>query len=855
MPDLPALPLAPPTRRRRTTRAGFRPTLRGPGAQTQAQRLGTPLRRLTEAFEAGRLAVAEDPAALEPEQVLVLEIAGELDDFVGAVANVPGLEFLAEEFEEEKVEPDEFAAVDKDGRRHAYRRELFLVASDHTAWQQLLSLWRRFERGEQFPQGLTPFRHLFERLRVLRAWDDRDRLERTGVLRAWEQELTDVPDDELVPFEAELWLRRDEQRRTAALAQLRAGLRAEGGELVQSLVHEQIGYHGVLGRAPARLLREAVARHEMRWLRTDDVRFFHAVGQIAAPAEAHLEPEPLGREPPPSLPAGGPRVALLDGVPLANHALLGGRIVVDDPDGWEATTPAARRVHGTSMASLVIHGDLGAEHAPLTTPLYTRPILRADAPTWVRDAREELPRDRLGVDVVHQAVARLFEGDIAAAPNVRIIVLAVGDAALRFDRFVSPLARLLDWLSFRYSVLFLVAAGNHLDPLNIPEDTGLEDPQELQHELLCDIQRSATLRRLLSPAESVNALTVGAAHSDESINVPVDDRVEPFITADLPSVISAVGSGVRRAVKPDLLLPGGRQLVRLEPLAEDGQRLVTIPPSTRAPGVRVAAPGTQAGALAATVYATGTSVATALGGYHAGHLLDTLATLRAFHGEAMPGEDLDSVLLKAALVHTARWGTARALIDQAQQELGRQRGREAVARIAGYGHANPNSALVCDDHRATVIAAGRITDDEAHVYRFPLPPSLNARAEHRRVTLTLAWLTPINPFHRAYRRAALTIEPLGFKDLLGDRADASMYGARRGTVQHEVLEGRRAVPYAPGSALELAVSCRADAGTLDEAVPYAVIVTLEVPQAVALPIYEEIRQALRVPVAVRAAGR
>jgi hypothetical protein len=519
MPDLPALPLGAPITRPRTTGSGFRPTLRGPGAQRQSQRLATPLRRLTEAFEAGRLAIADDPAALEPEQVLVLEIAGELGEFVGAVQNVPGLEFLADEFEEDKVDPDEFAVVDKDGRRRPYRRELFLVASDYTAWQQLLSLWGRFQRDERLPQGLTPFRDLFSRLRELRAWDDRDRLERTGVLRIWEQELAEVRDDELVSFEAELWLRRDEQRRAAALAQLRADLRAKGGELEQSLVHEQIGYHGVLGRAPARLLRDAVEHHEIRWLGTGGVRFFHAVGQIAAPTVADVEPETLERETSSSPPVGRPRVALLDGVPLANHVLLRDRIVVDDPDGWEATTPAARRVHGTSMASLVIHGDLGAERAPLTTRLYVRPILVADAPAWVRDSREELPRDRLAVDVVHQAVARLFEGE-TAAPDVRVIVLAVADAALQFDRFVSPLARLLDWLSFRYRVLFLVPAGNHLEPLDIPADTGFENPQELQHELLCAVQRSAALRRLLSPAESVNALTIGAAHSDDSSTMP-----------------------------------------------------------------------------------------------------------------------------------------------------------------------------------------------------------------------------------------------------------------------------------------------------------------------------------------------
>jgi len=823
--------------------------------QTQSQRLATPLSRLTTAFEAGRLAVADDPTALEPEQILVLEIAGELSEFVNAVRKVPGLEFLAEELDEDKVDPDEFAAVDSGGRRRPYKRELFLVASDYVAWQQLLSLYDRFQREEEFPRGLTPFRHLFGRLRTLRPWDDRDRLGRTGVLDVWEHELRTAPDDELVSFEAELWLRRDEQRRNTSLQQLRTELEAHGGELLQSLINEEIGYHGVLGSAPARLLRDAVTHHEIRWLSTGGVRFFHAVGQIAAPAPTNVEPEPLGRQPLPAAVTGPPRVALLDGIPLANHVLLHDRLIIDDPDGWEATTPASRRVHGTSMASLVVHGDLGVERSPLSTSIYVRPILRADAPSWVPSPREELPRDRLPVDTVHEAVARLFEGETPASPDVRIVVLAIGDGSMPFDRFVSPLARLLDWLSFRYRVLFLVPAGNQLAPLEIPADTRLDNPQELQHEMLCALQRHAMLRRLLSPAESVNALTIGAAHSDDSAAPVNDDRVDPFLSTDLPSVISAIGSGARRAIKPDLLLPGGRQLVRVEPPAQDGRRLITIPPSTRPPGARTAAPSTQAGVLDATVHATGTSIATALGGHHAGRLIDEFAALRTTHGDAAPAQDFDVVLVKAALVHSARWRTARSLVDDTQQELGRRRRyRGAVARIAGYGRADPRRVLVCDEHRVTVLAAGAITSDEAHIYRLPLPPSLNASTEQRRVAMTLAWLTPINPYHRFYRRAALTLEPLDYKALLGERSDSDQHDARRGTVQHEVLEGHNAVPYAPGSALEFAVSCRADAGTLDESVPYAVIVTLEVPQGVAVSIYEEIRQALVIPVAVRATG-
>src|SRR5687768_8640948 len=109
MPDLPALPLLPPTARPRDTGPAGRSRVVGPGPGVQQTRLGGSLRRLTAAFEAQRLELAGNPGAAAPEQVIVLEIAGELDDFVRAVQRVPGLEFLAEEIED-KVDPDEFAA-------------------------------------------------------------------------------------------------------------------------------------------------------------------------------------------------------------------------------------------------------------------------------------------------------------------------------------------------------------------------------------------------------------------------------------------------------------------------------------------------------------------------------------------------------------------------------------------------------------------------------------------------------------------------------------------------------------------------------------------------------------------------
>jgi hypothetical protein len=123
----------------RETRPAPRPQLVGPGPAVQRARLGGSFQRLTAAFDAQRLQPVSDPDALEPDRVLVLEIAGELDDFVRAVQRVPGLEYLAEEVQD-KIDPDEFAAVDSHGRRQRYARELFVLASDSRAWQQMLSL-------------------------------------------------------------------------------------------------------------------------------------------------------------------------------------------------------------------------------------------------------------------------------------------------------------------------------------------------------------------------------------------------------------------------------------------------------------------------------------------------------------------------------------------------------------------------------------------------------------------------------------------------------------------------------------------------------------------------------------------
>lgn len=131
--------------------------------------------------------------------------------------------------------------------------------------------------------------------------------------------------------------------------------------------------------------------------------------------------------------------------------------------------------------------------------------------------------------------------------------------------------------------------------------------------------------------------------------------------------------------------------------------------------------------------------------------------------------------------------------------------------------------------------------DEAFVFSAPLPPSLAGTRAWRRLTLTLAWMSPINFAHQSYRRAKLWVTPpqdqLRIKRLNSAHEKAVM----RGTVQHEILEGEDAVAFVDGDRFVCKVNCAADAGELAGKVKFALCVSLEVGVGSGIAVYQEIR--------------
>lgn len=837
-------------------RVGGAPEIHFPNAARQIRRLQPQFRALQQAFDAQRAHLAETAQGAQPEQVLVLEIVGTVDEFVNAVRRVRGLEWLAEwDAPELAADQDFYRNVADEG---TVGGRLFLIMSNQAALDELLRLWRifRYDPHARFDYGLQRFRRVFEQLHSIRPWGVADRLAETNALTRWEQQLALGP--QTMRLEADLWFRSTDVARVEAVNRFTADIEMSNGRVLLQAVIAEIRYHGVLAEVPSGSMRSLVERQEYAaWLSCNDVMVFAPVGQTIHEVP---EEEPLieGPAPPPGAPDRVPTVALFDGLPIENHVQLDGRLEVDDPDDVSPTYPVMSRIHGTSMASLIVHGDLEQPEPPLSRPVYVRPVMEP-FPEWFRRRGERMSESTLPLDLIHRAVIRLFEQDAGGpvAPSVKIVNLALGDPDRVFDRALSPWARLLDWLAFRYRLIILVSAGNHGDLESGDPSNMLLDGTPLEREayVLRAVNRNARIRRLLSPAESVNSLTIGAEHADLSQSPAPGLSFDPYITQGMPSPVGGLGLGYRRAVKPEVLFPGGRQLF-LEPPRNSGPpSLVQLAEqNAQPPGVLAARPGNAPGDIRALGYTRGTSVSTALASRTAALILEEITRLRQTTEFRDLDPQLDAVLVKALLVHCSTWGPGIASLQSTLRPLAAANFREHVARFVGYGIARPDRSLSCSPDRATLVRSGWLRTDESHLYDVPLPPSLSGKADWRRLIVTLAWLTPTNPASRNYRRAVVSFVRIDHPDPLSiDRREVDARAVSRGTVQHEVFDGAEATAYADGDRVRLRVDCREDAGGLEDPVPYGIAVTLEVRPGVGIPVYEEIQQRIRPAVRIRPA--
>ncbi len=222
-----------------------------------------------------------------------------------------------------------------------------------------------------------------------------------------------------------------------------------------------------LGFYPHQVAEDLISHKDIEIANVEQIMFFRPVGQSVVIPDESLTDSPLSVEMPNDV-MDEPVVALFDGMPQENHPYLRGLLTVDDPDEYTEDYAVRVRKHGTSMASLIAHGDLLDTSHQTTRKIYVRPIMKPCS--MGQDYAEAIPQDILLVDKIHEAVRRLFvpqAGEVA--PNIRVINFSIGISTQVFYNQMRPIARLLDWLSYEFGVLFVVSTGNHSSGINLSE--------------------------------------------------------------------------------------------------------------------------------------------------------------------------------------------------------------------------------------------------------------------------------------------------------------------------------------------------------------------------------------------------
>lgn len=784
--------------------------------------IGPKFTRLAEilAREDNALELRADPAGLAPERLLVFEVRGSIGPFAAAIQQVAGLELV----DEEELEGDE-------GDEHPFA---YLLVPDMAALRNLESLWRRWQAG-QLVRGETTWANVFEHLRDLRPWGPNDRVhpsEQTFLAAI----IDGLEDRQLVRIEVELVFRSNDPAAQESEADAAGAITARGGVIVSRARLPDIAYHALLADVPVWAVREIIER------RIEGIAGLESVMHIRPQSEATSveigDPveSPIADAVERAL--GEPILALLDGVPVSGHRRLATYIDLDDPFDLEPGAVVASRAHGTAMASLIVHGDLNRAESPLPRQIHVIPVM-GDG--------DRFPQDRLVVDLIYLAVMRLRE----QRPGIVIVNLSLGNRYRPFHNQLSPWARLLDRLAYRLGLLFIVSAGNQVNDFGIAAYATNRDYEEADGHsratsMITALHDIMGERRLLSPAETVNGITVGGCNADAV--TPADRAlartlVDPFPDHVMANPSSSLGPGFARSVKPDILMPGAREHMRF---VRNHAHIDVIPAAaSRGAGLKVAAPP-RAGRENLDGYTNGTSAAAALASRTCHRIHDAL---EAAYGDEFLRLSLlqRAVLLKALLIHPAEWPRETAALIKAtvgpwgQGQAGKQ--KDNIRRFIGYGRVDADEAVACAGDRATFFATGQLGANRIVTIDVPVPLAIGGKAKPHSLSATVAWFSPVAPGRKSYRSCRLKILKPAELDALavtGHIWQPDENQTNRGTVYSRCWSGENAPVVTPNMAIPLVIQRDPDQGApVDETIPFGLAVTISMPGEVA--IYNEAR--------------
>jgi hypothetical protein len=779
--------------------------------------------------------VTDNSEIINHEQTFVIEIVGRLEDFK-KICDETGMEWLAE-YPVDDVEIDDLCYPEE--KKSNVEGTLFISSSNLSALQSLKVQFDRFKEGLKTS---SRFKNFFESITDFRRWGLTDRLNDSG-FKDYYSDLEILDRNKLITIEIELWFSEDEQKRNQAIREIKQLVLYENGHFIGEYQHSEAGVLLAKIELPVQSLNKILADNEKYsglFAETgngvDSIKAFRACGSMfTLSTESKLIDISI-----PSKVLDKPVVALLDGHPFPNHELLKDRLIINDPLNFASEYEFNEQSHGTQMASIILHGDYNDNSETSNRFLYVHPIMQPDKDDWRRPRSEIVPKEYFFEDLLEQALIHIF--DIKKFDSIKIINLSICDQNRRFSNSMSSTAKVIDFLAFKYNVLFCISAGNSY--CEMFDSVTIENGKSfIQH-----IHNQRIERSIMSPSESINCLTIGAINADEIKKQMKDYPHLTDISPDeiIPAPYTSFGPGYKRSIKPELIIPGGKAYYRQD-IHNNWIRY-------QESGLRCAFPPNSEAEVSRICLNQGTSHATALASRYCSIIHDTIDEINILNGHVIIPAVYYACLIKAMITHSAEQERVgefihNALLEKYQSKRVR---KLEVTKMIGYGVPDINQVISCSDSRVTMVGYGTLFIDKANSFEIPVT---NTMYENDcEIKVTVAWFSPTRVKNYRYRNISLNIKM--DEDIKTKGLEVDHNQVKRGTVQHKLFEVRRSSLLGRDS-FKITIDCLKDAYDLDIGINYGVAVTIrlkietQVPDWIEYNLYEEISERIGIKTQVQ----
>ncbi len=525
-----------------------------------------------------------------------------------------------------------------------------------------------------------------------------------------------VPDAEQFYLDVDLWHPGNKEAAQFIRQQIRSLCQNHGGQW-RDAVHT---HSLILGKVLANpLLLDALLNLDL-------------VARVDLPpklTDAYLG---LWRDPTPPDPGRTPDdddglACIIDSGVLAGHPMLSNWVIDErDFDSGEGTS-ADLNGHGTSVAGLVVYGDVASciesdQWIPRVR-ICNAKVLQDD-PTF---DHVTFPEENRVEEVIENAI-RHFHSE----RRCRVFNLSIGIAQDVYGggrQF--PLAEKLDELSRELDVVIVVSAGNRAD-LPIPAGTLTRD--ELQQAIRDEILQDQ-LHRLCNPATASLAITVGSIARSDAVHNNI--AIVPGSPAGAPSPFSRVGPGyaateTAAAVKPEVVAFGGNTGVNTlaghDPRWTDNIWLGE-------PTIRPEKDGRILTGQRGTSFA-------------APHVTHAAACVEKSLRQSL-GRDPTANAIRAVL------GTALSPTDFLLKWIGNDGDR---LRACGYGVLGLKRALWSIEPDACLLAEDSVEEERLHIYRVEVPNDFIEKRGCRGITVGLAYDPPARASRRDYLARTMNVD-------------------------------------------------------------------------------------------------